>query len=389
MVNQETWERQILNSLKHIRKTTIAGNLGSSQDINDRTTWELYEYTSNKDLDQKQRYYLAGPEWSIILQSSLLKAGHDMLGDRLGFTINFEKWFEDFEYEFQKNLPSTKKPAASKFKPWGREVANRPKKLNLLTKEQARLKGYMVIRFWKDREIENDSKILTGTYTELRKQLLEEIKEPLSPGNNFLHIPPDKIMRRTQPRVFMYFLEDMADVEPGYSPVAGEIGFRIMDKSDSRESPLPKITKADLSELATKIKSSFWNNGGYVWKKGKNMYPYTMWAQGYQLQLLCRNKIVAKEIVNKVLAIQGHAYNSKYFTNNLPEEPEKNYPIIPKKINVLGEEVKEPRYRPIADVKFQYATIFLQNWPQIITLVSDKGEILPNLVNSQKLAQEG
>ncbi|NET24697.1 hypothetical protein [Okeania sp. SIO1I7] len=88
-----------------------------------------------------------------------MKAGHDIFGDRLGFTINFEEWFEDFEYEFQKNLPSTKKPATSKLKPWGKEAANRPKKLNLLTKEQARKQGYMVIRFWKDRTVENDSKV--------------------------------------------------------------------------------------------------------------------------------------------------------------------------------------------------------------------------------------
>ncbi|WP_202225349.1 hypothetical protein [Okeania sp. KiyG1] len=48
---------------------------------------------------------------------------------------------------------------------------------------------------------------------------------------------------------------------------------------------------------------------------------------------------------------------------------------------MLGKQITEPRHRPIADVKFQYATIFLHKWPQLITLISDKGEILPNLVN--------
>lgn len=381
MTKQETWEKQILKELSERNKATVIGGNSGSGDIYERASIDLYEFTPNKNLDQKNRVYLAGPEWSIIHQSSLLKAGHDLLGDRLGYTIDFEKWFEDFEDEFQNNLPNSKQLASSKLKPWGKDRANRPKKLNLLTKEQAREKGYMIIRFWKDRSIETNSEILAGTYSELRQQLLEQMRVIETASNAMPYIPPDKIIRRTQPRVFMYFLEDMADVEPGYSPIAGEIGFRIMDKTDSPESPLPKITKADLSNLATKIKSSFWDNGGYVWKKGKEMYPYTMWAQGYQLQLLCRNKSVAQEIINKVLAVQGHTYNSKYFTNNLPEEPEKNYPTIPKEIIVLGEKTKEPRYRPIADVKFQYATIFLQNWPQLIVLVSDKGEILPNLVN--------
>lgn len=381
MTTQNNWEKQILEEISNIHKATIIGGSVGSGEIFEQANIDLYQFTPNKDLDQKQRYYLAGPEWSIIQQSSLLKAGHDMLGDRLGFTIDFEEWFEDFEYEFQKNLPSTKKPAASKLKPWGKEPANRPKKLNLLTKEQARERGYMVIRFWKDRTVEDDSEVLAGTYIELRQQLLEGMRVVEAANNAMPHIPPDRIARRTQPRVFLHFLEDIADVEPGYSPVAGEISFRLMDKTDDPESPLPKITKTDLNNLAIKIKSLFWDNGGYIWKKGKEMYPYTMWKQGYQLQILARNKPVALNIVNKVLAIQGHTYNSKYFKSNLPEEPEKNYPTIPKEINVLGTQIREPRYRPIADVKFQYSTIFLGKWPQLITLVSDKGEILPNLVN--------
>ena len=88
MAGQKSWEQEILGSLKHIRQTTIAGSLGSKEDLNDRTTWGLYEFTPNQSLDQKQRYDLAGPDWSIILQSSLLKAQHDMLGDRLGYTID-------------------------------------------------------------------------------------------------------------------------------------------------------------------------------------------------------------------------------------------------------------------------------------------------------------
>ncbi|GGA55963.1 hypothetical protein [Okeania sp. KiyG1] len=62
------------------------------------------------------------------------------------------------------------------------------------------------------------------------------------------------------------------------------------------------------------------------------MYSYHDWSNGYQLQLLCRNKPVAKEIVSKIISIQGHTYKSKFFKNNIPEEPEINYPTIPKQI---------------------------------------------------------
>ena len=38
-----------------------------------------------------------------------------------------QKWFEDFEYEFQRNLPPGKGVAASKLQPWGKDVKHRPK----------------------------------------------------------------------------------------------------------------------------------------------------------------------------------------------------------------------------------------------------------------------
>ncbi|MGD1712305.1 hypothetical protein, partial [Dapis sp. BLCC M172] len=245
----------------------------------------------------------------------------------------------------------------------------------------AREKGYMIIRFWKDRTVENSSEILAGTYTELREQLLGRMRVVETVENNMPHISPDWVMRRSQPRVFMYFLEDMADVEPGYSPVQGKIGFRIMDKTDNPESPLPKITKADLNQLAKKIKTLFFDGGGYVWKKGKEMYVYHHWEQGYQLQLLCRGKAVALEIINKILAIQNNTYIATRFKSNLTEDEATAYPTIPRKITVLGEEIDEPRKRPIAEVRFQYASIYLNKWPRPIALVNTKGETLPHFVN--------
>jgi len=389
VANKATWEKDLLGSLKHIRQTTIAGNLGTSEDLNNRTTWNLYEFTPNKDLDQKQRYDLAGPDWSIILQSSMLKAQHDMLGDRLGFTIDFKEWFKNFEYEFQNLLPANKRVPVSKLKPWGKPAANRPDMEFLISEEQARILGYMLIKFWRDRTQKDDWEILDGTYTELRWKAVERMRSPSLVQAHVPHINSDRIPRANQPRVLLSFVEDIENIEPGRSPTTGEIGWRIMDKTDNPDSPLPKISKKDLRELATKIKSSFWANNGYVWSKGKNMYSYTMWLQGYQFQLLCRNKSGAKEIIEKVLAIQGHKYNSKYFRNNLAEEPEKNYPEKPQKIVVLEEEIEAPRYRRVTNVRFEYATIWLSKWPQLITLVNKEGEILPNLVNWQNSAQKG
>ncbi|NET46200.1 hypothetical protein [Okeania sp. SIO2B3] len=363
MANQETWERQILNSLKRIRKTTIAGSLGGSEDINDRTTWELYEFTPNRDLDQKQRHYLAGPEWSIIQQSSLLKAGHDIFGDRLGFTIDFEEWFEDFEYEFQKNLPSTKKPATSKLKPWGKEVANRPKKLNLLTKEQARKQGYMVIRFWKDRTVENDSKVLAGTYIELRQQLLG-IMQTQNVEVEVYGIPVTTYQERFRflPQILLYFLEDSEDLDPNFGAVDGTISFRIMGET------YKTITPQKATVYANKIAAEFGSNNGYIWKKGKVSCSYYSPETGHQLRINSRNKEVGKTLISKILSLQNLTPDWSKLKPIENEDPAKAYPVIPPKEKIYGSEVYLPRKYPIADVRFQRAELHIwgRNKPVIL-----------------------
>lgn len=54
------------------------------------------------------------------------------------------------------------------------------------------------------------------------------------------------------------------------------------------------------------------------------------------------------------------------------------YSTIPPPVNILGRNIREPRARPVATVKFQYAQLKLQNWSTRMTLFKPEGEILPN-----------
>ncbi len=166
----------------------------------------------------------------------------------MGFTIDFEKWFDDFEYEFQKDLPSSKQIGASKVKPWGKKPEHRPKKLNLLTKEQARQKGYIKIRFSKDRKKEDDSIVLAGTYTELRNQLLDAMRV-VDTNVEIYGIPPTYYQESNKflPQVLLYFLEDPEDVDPNFKAVDGQLSFRIMGETSQTINP----EKANI--LANKI----------------------------------------------------------------------------------------------------------------------------------------
>lgn len=69
-----------------------------------------------------------------------------------------------------------------------------------------------------------------------------------------------------KPKIILIFKEDEAEVEEGYDPVWGQVGFRLMDEdSDS-------ITRAKLTTIANRIKTEFGAGGGYVWRKGRRMY---------------------------------------------------------------------------------------------------------------------
>jgi hypothetical protein len=372
------WEQQILNEISQRRRKTYFGKNHPSLQPHEHPNYKVFEFSPNRAIDGDKRDLIAGPEWSIMLQSSLLKAGHDMLGRRLGFSIDFEEWFKAFEYEFMKALPPSKQPVGDKLKPWGKPVESRPKKLNLLTKDEAAQRGYMIIRFWKDRKQENNSILISGTYTELRWKLEDLMRDKPGAVVEEGTFKTGTIKRVGKPQIFLYFLEDLEDVEEGYSQVKGIISFRVMDKDDNPDSDIPKITKTDLERYANTIKQQFYLPQPYAWKKGKEIVCYHNWEQGYQLQLLCRSEAAGIELAQKVLTIQGHSYNATRVKHNVTKDAASAYPTVPPQINVLGRNIRAPRKRPVAAVTFQYAQIQLQNWPTRITLLDTEGEVLPN-----------
>ena len=171
--------------------------------------------------------------------------------------------------------------------------------------------------------------------------------------------------RKYKPKVRLYFLEDLADVADGYNAVDGEIGFRIMEAGTDND-----ITQSQALALANKIKIEFGTGNGFVWRKGKYLYSYTDWDKGYQLQILCRDKPEGKQMVEKTLSIQGDSPIWKYGNFIEPEEPTTRYPTLPSFKPVLGKTQRLPRERPIADVRFQFATLSILGMKEPIILYS-------------------
>ncbi|MGB3135401.1 MAG: hypothetical protein WBG38_14435 [Nodosilinea sp.] len=158
--------------------------------------------------------------------------------------------------------------------------------------------------------------------------------------------------RKFQPQIKLYFREDLEDVEPGYTPVAGEITFRLMNHTSETITPSVAATFANRVKLVLGAGGS-----GHIWRKGKDMASYSDWGKGYQLQLLVRSETEGRELIGKVLDIQNDSPTWSKMNYSVNEQPMAAYPTIPERDYIYGETRRLPRKRPIASCRFQYALL--------------------------------
>lgn len=178
------------------------------------------------------------------------------------------------------------------------------------------------------------------------------------------------VRRRARPKITLYFIEDLNDVADGYAPVDGQISIRLMDHDQS------SITEPIARTYANRIKTSFASGSGFVWKKGKIMCSYTDWDKGYQLQLLCRNEAEGRRVVEQVLDIQNDTPEWSFLNIKENAEPTQAFPTIPETDRAYGKLRRQPRRRPIADVRFQTGFLHVIGVPAPVILV-DRSRTYP------------
>jgi hypothetical protein len=180
----------------------------------------------------------------------------------------------------------------------------------------------------------------------------------------------ESVRRAGKPNVTLAFLEDSNynkkaprnNIEQGRRRQQGVIRFRLMNETTQ------SFSKANGTALGNRIKEVFGSNSGFVWNKGKTLYSYTDWEQGYQFQLLCKTEAEAKRIISAVHSLQLHTPNWKYFNTVKNDEELVKYPEFPGNHLVMGEQLPIPKTRPVVDVRFQYAYVRLQGVVNPITL---------------------
>lgn len=179
-------------------------------------------------------------------------------------------------------------------------------------------------------------------------------------------MPTDRYQQSVKfaPQVTLYFREDLDDVEEGYAPIDAEISFRVMDETSG------SMTESKAQNLANKIRTEFATGGGYRWHKGRTKLSYRDKDNGYQFSVNAYSESEGKEVIDKLLDIQGHVLDLDLLTiAQLGDTP----PTIPPTELIYGKSRRVARKRPVGYVRFVFAELHLWGIPNPIILLDRSG----------------
>jgi hypothetical protein len=179
-------------------------------------------------------------------------------------------------------------------------------------------------------------------------------------------MPTDRYQQSIKfaPQITLIFKEDLDEVEEGYSPLDAEISFRVMNESSQT------MTEAKASVIAGRIRAEFALGGGYRWHKGRTKLSYRDKDNGYQFSINAYSEAEGKQVLNKVLDIQGDSLDLDLLSiTTLGDTP----PTVPPMERIYGEQRRTPRRRPVGWVRFAYADLHVHGLPNAITLVDRTG----------------
>jgi hypothetical protein len=166
------------------------------------------------------------------------------------------------------------------------------------------------------------------------------------------------------PTVTLYFCEDEDQVAPNKQAVSAEVSFRLMNETSA------SLTESEAIALANKIKLESGSGGGYRWRKGKLLVTYKRLDQGLNLQIYAFSESEAREVINKVLSIKNHAFDSDYLVLHESKAP---FPANPGTHLVFGKQRAKPVRRPVTYVRFRRATVTMYGLSKGVLLYDRTG----------------
>lgn len=397
----ERWQKDALNNAASADSITNIDNkdfnaAGKGKKLSELPNFKVFEFSPNEVLDELTRYQIAGPDWAIQMQSSLIKAIHDIFANRLGF-VRFEDWFEAWAEGFPaykerakgallSNFPATTKTdqSGNQIEGWRKDIETRPAYIEWQlpgNKSQKVKNHFKIIEYFPDKSNKAESYIFTGSDMMLVQQIIN-FHNQKSGGVGGEDVSNAGMVRLTgKPEILLVFKEKQEDVEPGWYPLRAEIKFRLINYTDDpiiaqKNNSLKLLDNNNLKFYANKIKELFLTNPPFSFNKGKISVSVKDRENGIENYTYCKEKTDGIALYTKIYQILDKQIDLKkiHFSENAV--PAEAFPTMPEEITILGAKKRRQRKRPIGKVYFYYADLRIANLSQPIRLCDANGWVL-------------
>lgn len=163
------------------------------------------------------------------------------------------------------------------------------------------------------------------------------------------------------PQMFFVFTQDEAATPPEESPIQHEKSVRLMKYSCTPGNTKPAITKTNLIEFAAEVKAQFLSSSrGITYTTGNKSASYTDPENGFAKgnYLLVNSRADAVEVYKKICNVIDVTFKDEKLVVSDPDK-QSTTTATAGKITVLGKQIQNRRYRPVAVLRFRYAYVSL------------------------------
>lgn len=382
---EDNWQRDLVDGIKESYQVTEL-NKPTVKPVSRKhaANYNTFELSTHLKLDVGNTDLISGTESSIMQQASLLKAIHNILGRRLGFLVDFDIWFQDFSREFKVNpltgMPRFPVENPDKLTYWGKDRDSRPKfewihpkNIQEPTTDDElffRQCGYFVIKFWRNRNELEDFDFVAGSLPEIRDQLIRKMEKSSGEGDETgdRQISESKLLSGF-PSIHIKFWQ--VNPVPGKRTRYDSIpSITLVGWGESVEDNLPTtLSITDLKQFKRKIEELFYPGGfPHILKRGRETYSYQDWKKGYATYTHFRNEAEALSFYQKLVQVKGDVFDPKRV--GIGRKLDESQFTNPSPATVLNETKSTRNYRPIVDLEFWQAWVWLPRTEQKIILCS-------------------
>jgi hypothetical protein len=176
-----------------------------------------------------------------------------------------------------------------------------------------------------------------------------------------------------KPQIKLYFCQDKNAVPDSFMPIQSEITFRLINESST------SISEAEARSLGLEIKNIFSTAGsGFVWTKGKFKVTYFDPDHGYDFRINASSKAEGEQLIKKFLQIKNHAFVEDKLNVVTPNRDSLNNPTA--FVTIMGKQHRAHRWRPVANVRFRWASLHIHAQRRPIILCDITGTFIDALV---------